>query len=102
MALPIGPVNPFSVGKLVQTGPSSPDSSPGGSGFGQMLADSIGKLDQAQAGANQQVQDLATGKAKDLSTVVMSVEQASLEVQLAAQIRNKAVDAYNDIFRMQI
>jgi len=102
MALPVGPVNPFSVGKLVPTGPSSPDSSSGGSGFGRMLADSIGKLDQAQAGANQQVQDLATGKAKDLSTVVMSVEQASLEVQLAAQIRNKAVDAYNDIFRMQI
>jgi flagellar hook-basal body complex protein FliE len=101
MALPVGPVNPFSVGKLVDSGPSSPSSS-GGTGFGQMLADSIGKLDQAQASANQQVQGLATGTAKDLSSVVMSVEQASLEVQLAAQIRNKAVDAYNDIFRMQI
>ncbi len=101
MALPVGPVNPFAVGKLADSGASSP-SSPDGNGFGKMLADSIGKLDQAQASADQQVQALATGNAKDLSTVVMSVEQASLEVQLASQIRNKAVDAYNDIFRMQI
>jgi flagellar hook-basal body complex protein FliE len=102
MALPVGPINPFSVGKLVDSGTSSPSSSSGGNGFGQMLADSIGKLDQAQTNANQQVQGLATGSAKDLSSVVMSVEQASLEVQLASQIRNKALDAYNDIFRMQI
>jgi flagellar hook-basal body complex protein FliE len=102
MALPVGPINPFSIGSL--TGPSSPSSptSSTGTGFGQMLTDSIGKLDQAQANANDQVQSLATGNAKDLSSVVMSVEQASLEVSLASQIRNKAVDAYNDIFRMQI
>jgi flagellar hook-basal body complex protein FliE len=102
MALPVGPINPFSIGKLVQSGSSSPSSSGSGGGFGQMLSDSIGKLDQAQANADQQVQSVATGNAKDLSTVVMSVEQASLEVQLASQIRNKALDAYNDIFRMQI
>jgi flagellar hook-basal body complex protein FliE len=104
MALPIGPVNPFSVGQLVENSgaTSSATQSSGGGGFGQMLSNSISKLDQTQTNANQQVQDLATGKAQDLSSVVMSVEQASLEVQLASQIRNKAVDAYNDIFRMQI
>ena len=104
MALPVGPVNPFSVGPLVENaGPSATgSSSTSGGGFGQMLSNSISKLDQAQTSADQQVQDLATGDAQDLSSVVMSVEQASLEVQLASQIRNKAVDAYNDIFRMQI
>ena len=32
----------------------------------------------------------------------MQVEQASLSLQLAVQVRNKVVDAYNDLFRMQI
>ena len=34
--------------------------------------------------------------------VVMSVEKASLELQLAVQVRNKGVDAYQEIFRMQV
>ena len=32
----------------------------------------------------------------------MDVEQASLSLQLAVQVRNKVVDAYNDLFRMQV
>ena len=105
MAIPVGPVNPFSVGKLVETA-SPPDAGTSGStpgdGFGKALADSIDQLDQTQVQADQQAQALATGQAQDLSSVVMSVEKASLEVQLASQIRNKAVDAYDDLFRMQI
>lgn len=106
MPVPIAPIGPFSVGSLVENGATSSggatSSSGSGGGFGQMLTDSISKLDQAQATADQQVQAAATGNAQDLSSVVMSVEKASLEVQLASQIRNKAVDAYNDIFRMTI
>lgn len=103
MMLPLSSISPVSVGKLVENpSPGSGTSSAGGGGFGKLLSDSIGKLDAAQSLADQQTQALATGQAKDMSTVVMSVEQASLEVQLASQIRNKAVDAYNDIFRMQI
>ena len=105
MALPIGAIKPISLGQL--TSNPAPGSSSGGGGgkgggFGQILTDSIGKLDQAQAQAAQQTQALATGQASDVSSVVMSVEQASLEVQLASQVRNKLVDAYNDIFRMQV
>ena len=32
----------------------------------------------------------------------MAVERANLSMQLAVQVRNKAVDAYNQIFRMQV
>jgi len=97
MTLPVGAIG---TSPIAAASPTS--AQPAGDGFGKLLEDSIGKLDATQASADQQVQALATGNAQDLSTVVMSVEQASLEVQLASQIRNKAVDAYNDIFRMQI
>ena len=105
MVAPIGAIKPFSIGGLGGSGGgtgAAGSSGGGGGGFGKLLNDSIGKLDQAQAQAAQQTQQLATGQATNLSSVVMSVEQASLEVQLASQVRNKVLDAYNDIFRMQI
>ncbi|HZO96356.1 MAG TPA: flagellar hook-basal body complex protein FliE [Gaiellaceae bacterium] len=98
MPAPVGPVGPLP--PAPPAGGSAP-AAPGG-GFGRVLADSLGKLEQAQAEADRQTQALATGRAQDLSTVVLAVEKASLEVQLAAQVRNKLVDAYDELFRMQI
>lgn len=104
MALPVGAVgNPFKVGPLVENagGGSSPAGTPGGA-FGKALAKSIDALDQSQADAAQQTQALATGQAQDLSSVVMSVEKASLEVQLATQVRSKATEAFQQIMQMQV
>lgn len=74
----------------------------GAKGFGSMLMDQIGKLEGLEQQADQQSRALATGQAQDVSAVVMAVERASLAVQLATQLRNKTVEAYHDIFRMQI
>ena len=73
-----------------------------GGGFGRMLAEQIGTLNEMQASAGQQAQALATGKATDVTAVVMEIERASLALQLATQIRNKSVEAYHEIFRMQV
>ena len=45
---------------------------------------------------------LATGKATDPTAVVMAVERAQLAMQLASQIRTKAVEAAQDIFHTQV
>jgi flagellar hook-basal body complex protein FliE len=104
--IPIAPLSPFSVGKLVENASPQPAGSGSGSssggGFAQMLSKSIDALQQSQVQADQQTQALATGQAQDLSSVVMAVEKASLDVQLASQVRNKVVDAYHDIYSMQI
>jgi flagellar hook-basal body complex protein FliE len=105
MAIPVGAVgNPFKVGPLVENGGSGSGSAAGTSGgsFGKALAKSIDSLDQVQADANTQTQALATGQATDVSSVVMSVEKASLEVQLATQVRTKATDAFQQIMQMQV
>ena len=73
-----------------------------GQGFGAMLEKAIGNLNQLQTDATQQSQALATGQAQNIDQVVMAVEKASLSLELAAQVRNKAVEAYQDIFRMQV
>ena len=73
-----------------------------GAGFGKALEGALGKLDTSLKASSDAAESLATGTATDLPSVVMAVERASLELQLASQVRNKAVEAYQDLFRMQV
>src|SRR4051794_16127179 len=74
----------------------------GGGGFGSMIAGKLGELDKLQGDAAQSAQALASGQATDPTTVVMAVEKARLSMQLASQIRTKALEAVNDIFHTQV
>jgi flagellar hook-basal body complex protein FliE len=73
-----------------------------GSGFGSMLAGQLGKLEGMQNDAADASQALATGQASDPEAVVMAVERARLSMQLASTLRNKAVEAVNDVFHTQV
>jgi flagellar hook-basal body complex protein FliE len=73
-----------------------------GGGFGAMIGESIKSLQATQDGASQASLDLATGQATDPAAVVMAVERAQLAMQLASQIRNKAVEAAQTIFQTQV
>jgi len=74
---------------------------PGGD-FGAMIGQSIQSLQATQDQAAQASTDLATGAATDPTAVVMSVERAQLAMQLASQIRNKAVEAAQTLFQTQV
>ena len=73
-----------------------------GQGFGGMLTNAISSLEQTQTDAAKASQSLVDGTATDPTQVVMSVERARLAMQLASQIRSKAVEAYTDIFHTQV
>jgi flagellar hook-basal body complex protein FliE len=72
-----------------------------GNGFGGMLADQVGALEKLQTDAASGSRALAAGHA-DPTEVVMAVERARLGMQLASQIRTKAVEAVQDIFHTQV
>jgi flagellar hook-basal body complex protein FliE len=74
----------------------------GSGGFGAMLGNSLDSLAATQTEAAQAAQALATGQATDPTAVVMAVERAQLAMQLASQIRTKAVEAAQDIFHTQV
>lgn len=76
-------------------------SDPAGS-FGSLLTNAIGDLQKTQDAAAAQSQALATGQTDDLSSVITAVQEAQLSMQLASQVRNKAVEAYTEIFHTQI
>jgi flagellar hook-basal body complex protein FliE len=72
------------------------------SGFGGMLGDALGSLSKTQVDAASGAQQLAAGTVQDPTSVVMAVERAQLSMQLASQLRNKFVEAAQDIFHTQI
>jgi flagellar hook-basal body complex protein FliE len=63
-----------------------------------LLSDVNDKVNQS----DQLSRDLATGRTHDVSKVVTSVEEANLSMQFTLAIRNKLLDAYTEIARMQV
>ena len=79
--------------------PSAPGES---GGFGGALTQAISSLDQSQQSAAGAAQALATGTASNPESAVVTVENAQLAMQLASQIRTKAVEATQQIFQTQV
>jgi flagellar hook-basal body complex protein FliE len=75
---------------------------PGGPSFGQMVSDAVQQLNQIQQEADGAALQVATGTGGDLHTALVTVEEASLALQLALQVRNKVVEAYQEVMRMQV
>lgn len=70
--------------------------------FGQMLSDALKQVNDLQVQADDLAQKLATGQISDVHTVTIASEKATLALQLTLQIRNKAVEAYQEIMRMPL
>ena len=71
-------------------------------GFGKLMEEMISKVGDLQNDADKSIQSLATGQSKGLHEVMLSVEKASISFQMLTQVRNKAVEAYQEIMRMPV
>jgi flagellar hook-basal body complex protein FliE len=72
------------------------------SSFGGELIEAISSLEGTQRSANAAEQALATGKVADPESAVVTVEDAAMAMELAAQIRSKATEAAQTIFQTQV
>jgi len=72
------------------------------SDFGQVLGNAIQALSQKEETANQAIASLAAGEDIELHQVMMAMQEAEISFQLALEVRNKIVDAYQEIMRMQV
>jgi flagellar hook-basal body complex protein FliE len=81
-------------------------SAPAGAGASQGADDAFGGLLASLTGATQAADgamaDIAIGSDRDLHDAVLAVELESLGFDLAVQIRNRLVDAYQEVFRMSV
>lgn len=73
-----------------------------GDKFGQMLKTSMAEVNQAQISANKAAEQIAAGETKNLHGAMIKLEEADISLRLMVQVRNKAVEAYQEIMRMQV
>ncbi len=71
-------------------------------GFADMLKNSINEINSLQQQSAEMKSSLVTGEVNELHQVMISAEKSSLAFQLTLQIRNKVVEAYQEIMRMQV
>lgn len=80
--------------------PAQPDA--GQESFVAVLREQMDQLVALQDNAAQLQQALAAGQIDDLSQVVLAVQKADLGLNFALQLRNKVVEAYQELTRMQV
>jgi flagellar hook-basal body complex protein FliE len=73
-----------------------------GGGFADQLKEAIDSTNEAQVNADRAVEQLHSGQAGNLHEVMISLEKADISMRLFVQLRNKAVDAYQEIMRMNV
>ncbi|MGA7157001.1 MAG: flagellar hook-basal body complex protein FliE [Acidobacteriaceae bacterium] len=73
----------------------------GGLNFGDVLKGAVQNVDTLNNSAGAQINNLLQGGSTDVSSVMVAVEKADVSFQLMMQVRNKIVNAYQDIEKMQ-
>ena len=70
--------------------------------FKEMLKESIEEVNKLQLEAQQTMEDLASGKDKDIQHAMMTLQKADVSLRTMMEVRNKLVEAYQEIMRMQV
>ncbi len=70
--------------------------------FSDFLRNALGDVNQLQNQADESNTLLAAGKVDNISKVMIDSEKAAIALEFTVQIRNKIMDAYNEIMRMQM
>lgn len=97
----------FSIGKISpinynNSGVNDTDTSQDAVSFGDLLNTELSKVNNLLQEKDIAEQQLATGEVKDIHSVMIAAEKADLALQYTLAIRNKFMDAYQEIMRMQV
>jgi len=75
---------------------------PGQASFKETLLENLRQADALQADANKAIEDLQTGHRDDLEGVILATQKAELAFRMLQGVRNKVVEAYNEIKQMRV
>ncbi|WP_280516836.1 flagellar hook-basal body complex protein FliE [Lederbergia sp. NSJ-179] len=70
--------------------------------FGTYLKNAINEVNSAQLQSEEATQKLMNGQNIELHDVMITAQKASITMQAALEVRNKAVEAYQEMMRMQV
>jgi flagellar hook-basal body complex protein FliE len=70
--------------------------------FADTLKDVVQNVNMQQQESDKQIQELALGKRKDVAEVMITAEKADISLKLMTSVRNKIIEAYQEIMKMQV
>lgn len=73
-----------------------------GSSFSRILEDFLKEVNSQQLSAREMERSLSEGKVKNIEEAMFTIEKADLSLRLLTEIRNKALESYQEIMRMQV
>ena len=73
-----------------------------GPGFKNLLQEQIEKVNQLQRDATEAIEDLATGRRDDVESVLIATQKADTAFRLLLQVRNKVLDAYEEVKQIRL
>lgn len=71
-------------------------------GFYEMLKGKLNEVNNSQIKANESTEAFIKGDEKNIHNVMLNAEEAKMSMELAVQVRNKLVEAYQELNRMQL
>ncbi len=100
---PVGATSVISAATLPSTaaGTATGTAATGGTDFAQALQGGLQNLSDVQANADQLAVQAATGDLQNVQDYMIAATQAELTTELTVTLRNKALEAFNEIMRMQ-
>jgi len=85
----------------MSSAPGAETSGSGGS-FADALKKSFEQVNEHQAQADQAIRELVAGRNKNIHETMLAIERADSSLKLMMQVRNKVLDAYREVMRMQV
>jgi len=84
--------------------PSAAAAGPGAASlpFGRLVSEGLQALDTQLKTSQADLQQLALGEAQNLHEVMIRLEESRIALQLALQVRNRVLEAYQDVMKMQV
>jgi flagellar hook-basal body complex protein FliE len=98
---PIVPINPFSATAGISPA-ATPSKAAGGGSFAESFTKALDNLSEAHNEVDRLAVEAATGDLNAVHDFTIAASEAQMLTQLTVEVRNKAVEAFNDIMRMQV
>lgn len=100
---PIGPDKLTALNPLGKpAAPASPSGQTAGDDFAKVLRDQLDTVSKMQGEAEAGLQSLASGESVNMTGVFVNLRKAEVAFTLLMEIRNKLVDAYNELKDMRV
>jgi flagellar hook-basal body complex protein FliE len=95
-------IAPISLPVLAPSAPSALSTRGGGEGFGDTLTKAVSAVNDMQLQARDAAVAMASGSGGDSAQALVTIEKANVSFQFALQIRNKLLEAYQEVMRMSV